>query len=183
MSPYTTLLAIALFMQPASEDTVVCPEIAPQVLAALRTAAADWEILDPREVHYVLSRPEDFAADLNLLRRRWQDLDGAPRVRDSERFPDRPAINDMLSVNRAFRQQLDAHQNTPARAPLIRAAMQETDNLYQIWDTVRDARCDYYYISVRRQALKKLRELLGDADYYAGKLPPYVPLWRLQQVD
>jgi hypothetical protein len=61
--------------------------------------------------------------------------------------------------------------------------MQETEHLYQVWDTVRDARCDYYYVTVRRQALKKLRKMLGVDDYYFGKLPPPVPLWRFQEID
>ena len=65
----------------------------------------------------------------------------------------------------------------------VRAILQETDQLYQIWDTVRDARCEYYYVTVRRQALKRLREALGDEAYFSGRLPPHVPLWRFQQID
>jgi hypothetical protein len=61
--------------------------------------------------------------------------------------------------------------------------MQEADRLYQVWDTVRDARCDYYYVTVRRQALKRLRDMLGSDAYYSGVLPPHVPLWRFQRVD
>ncbi len=30
------------------------------------------------------------------------------------------------------------------------------DRLYELWDTVRDARADYYYVNVRREALGKL---------------------------
>jgi hypothetical protein len=48
---------------------------------------------------------------------------------------------------------------------------------------VRDARCDYYYVTVRRLALKRLRELVGDEAYYAGNLPPCVPIWRLQEMN
>jgi hypothetical protein len=65
----------------------------------------------------------------------------------------------------------------------FREAIQDTDRLYQLWDTVRDARCDYYYVTVRRDALKKLRDTLGLADYAAGKLPPHVPLWRFERID
>ena len=65
----------------------------------------------------------------------------------------------------------------------LREAIQETDRLYQVWDTIRDARCDYYYVTVRRQALKRLRETLGPDSYYSGNLPSHVPVWLFQHVD
>ena len=70
----------------------------------------------------------------------------------------------------------------PDRAPVVRAALKETDWLYQIWDAVRDARCEYYYVTVRRQALKRLQTMLGSEAYSAADLPPYVPVWRFQEI-
>src|SRR5438093_1541624 len=64
----------------------------------------------------------------------------------------------------------------------LRVALQETDHLYQVWDAVRDARCDYYYVTVRRLALKRLRDLVGEEAYYSSNLPPCVPLWRFEQI-
>ena len=117
----------------------------------MQSLAVKWEILDAREVRYILARQEDFAADLNLLRRRYHDLANAPALADSQRFPDRAVVNDLLASNRAYRQHVDVRQ------PLelihwwdLRTALQETDHLYQVWDAVRDARCDYYYVTVRR---------------------------------
>ena len=66
-------------------------------------------------------------------------------------------------------------------AARLRVALQETDRLYQVWDKVRDARCPYYYVTVRRQALKQLRELVGEDSYYSGNLPPCVPLWHFRE--
>jgi hypothetical protein len=136
------------------------------------------EILDPREVRYILARPEDFVSDLNLLRRRCHELATAPMVDDACRFPDRATVNELLAFNRRYRQLIDV------RKPLelvhgreLRVALQETDHLYQVWDKVRDARCPYYYVTVRRQALKRLRDLVGEESYYSGNLPPCVPLW------
>lgn len=34
----------------------------------------------------------------------------------------------------------------------------------------------------RRQWLARLRKRLGDDDYYAGRMPPPVPLWRLREI-
>lgn len=158
------------------------------VYAKLRTTlqanAVKLEILDPREVRYILARPDDFFSDLGLLGRRYNELADAPSLNDCFRFPNRETVNELLAFNRAYRQHLSSRQ------PLelthwwdLRKAIQETDQLYQVWDTVRDARCDYYYVTVRRQALKKLRTMLGDQAYYQGNLPPFVPLWRFQEID
>ena len=47
----------------------------------------------------------------------------------------------------------------------------------------RHAACEYYYVTVRRQALKKLKEMIGDQAYYSGSLPPHVPVWRFARGD
>jgi hypothetical protein len=160
---------------PAAEDW-------PVVQAALQKLAVEWEILDPRETRYVLARPEDFENDLNLLRRRYQDLKNAPKLNDCQRFPDRGTVNELLAFNRSYRRHLDARQPLEQdRSDGLRAALQETDWLYQVWDAVRDARCEYYYVTVRRQALKRLQTMLGPDSYTAGQLPPFVPLWRFQE--
>lgn len=146
--------------------------------STLQAVAVQLEILDPREVRYILTRPEDFGSDLNMLRRRWADLTNAPALIDNLRFPDRETVNEMLSFNRAYRQYIDARQAVElAHWWEHQQTLQETEDLYQIWDTVRDARCEYYYVTVRRQALKRLRDLLGEEAYYSGQLPPYVPVW------
>jgi hypothetical protein len=129
-------------------------------------------------------RVEDFQSDLSLLRRRYRDLADAPPLCDSERFPERSAVNEFLAFNRAYRQHIDAAVTAEStRGWELRTALQETDQLYYIWDTVRDARCEYYYVTVRRQALKRLREQLGEQAYYQTKLPPYVPLWRFREIN
>jgi hypothetical protein len=185
MFPYEYVLAAALLTHPPdSLEELPGTDLAPSQRIALQNLAIDWEILDPREVRYVLARPEDYSSDLNLLRRRWAELADAPFVIDGMRFPDRATVNEVLAYNRAYRQQIDARQPAePARWWELRRVLQETDQLYQIWDTVRDARCEYYYVTVRRQALKRLRDTIGEDAYYEGTLPPYVPLWRFQSIN
>lgn len=153
------------------------------VRAGVHKVGVDWEILDERECRYVVSRPEDFAADVNLLRRRYQELKDAPRVAESFRFPDRHAVNDLVRFNRSFRKHLDLRYELETdRAEELRAVMRETDKLYQLWDAVRDARCEFYYVTVRRQALKKLKDMLGEDGYEHVDLPPCVPLWRFNEM-
>lgn len=178
---------LALVLLTAPPEAPVPDNVAalfPVVQPALQALAIQWEILDQREVRYILSRPEDFKADLDLLRHRYRDLDGAPPLEDSLRFPDRETAGDLLAFNRAYRQHLGNRQTLElSHRGALRTAVQETEFLYQVWDTVRDARCEYYYVTVRRQALKKLRQLLGDDAYYSGQLPPAVPLRHFQEVE
>lgn len=185
MTPFDCLLAVALLTAPPETvDPVQTPEAYAGIRPVMQRLALQWEILDPQELPYLLVRPEDFFSDLNLLRRRYEELADAPPLSDAQRFPAIETITEYLTRNRAFKQTLeirsscDLHKSWEARATI-----QETDHLYQIWDSVRDARCEYFYISVRRQALKRVRDTVGPATYYAGKLPPAVPLWRFEVRD
>jgi len=184
MLPLNYVLAVALLTGP---ETVRNDAMGSEYLAArptLQAVAIAWEILDPREVRYVLARSEDFHSDLKLLRRRHSELQDAPPLVDCQRFPERALVNELLAFNRTYRQHLDSQQALEvAYRWELREALQETDRLYQIWDTVRDARCEYYYVTVRRQALKNLRETLGGQGYYEGTLPPHVPVWRFTRID
>jgi hypothetical protein len=178
-------LAMLLLIAPAGSPV---PEVTADEWPALQTAihfyGVEWEILDPREVKYVLTRLDDMQADLDLLRKRYQDLKEVPKVMDAKRFPERAMVNEMLSFNRAFRKHLESSILIESyRATDYGNAMRETDRLYQIWDAVRDARCEFYYVTVRRQALKKLKSLIGAEGYHMGQLPPYVPTWRFQEMN
>lgn len=182
MQTWSYVLAAALLTSPP--DTVEPPIDSadwPAIQEAVQSLAVEWEILDQREVRYVLARHEDWDNDLNLLRRRYQELKDAPKLCDAHRFPDRNAVNEMLAFNRAYRRNLDSRQSLEQdRGQTLRTALKETDYLYQVWDAVRDARCEYYYITVRRQALKRLKQMIGPEAYDTAELPPYVPLWRFQ---
>jgi hypothetical protein len=185
MLPLDYLLAVALLTSgPEAGEFPVSGEGLASVRATLQGLAVSREVLDPREMRYVLTRQEDFAADLKLLRRRHRELADAPPLQDCMRFPDRSLINELLAFNRAYRQHLDNRQALEQSYWWeLREAVQETERLYQVWDTVRDARCDYYYVTVRRQALKKLRETVGEDAYWSGCLPPHVPVWRFARID
>lgn len=184
MFPSTFLIIVTLLTSPI--DAPVPCDLCPtrELRDAMQIVAVQWEILDPREVRYVLTREEDFEADVRLLRRRYHELLGAPSLSDGNRFPERGAISDMLAFNRAYRQSLDSRLAVElVRWWELQEAVQETDRLYAVWDLVRDARCDYYYVTVRRGALKRLRDMVGPELYYSGNMPPYVPLWRFQVID
>lgn len=185
MFSFHYLLATALLT--ASLDTseaAVRPESNPVLTRAMKEFALQWEILDPRETRYVLCVPNDFHADVMFLRRRWQELADAPRVNDSFRFPDTTTVGQLLSFNRAYRRQLEASRGLElARWWDLHEALQETDRLHLVWQTLAEAQCDHHYVTVRRQALKRLRDMIGDEAYYSGCMPPHVPIWRFHQID
>jgi hypothetical protein len=185
MNAWSYALAAALLTTPPEvPDPPPDAEDWPAIQEALQSLSVEWEILDPREVRYVMARSEDWANDIALLRRRYQELKDAPKMCDAQRFPDRNTVNDLLAFNRSYRRHLDSRQALEQdRGHNLRTALKETDYLYQVWDSVRDARCEYYYITVRRQALNRLRQMVGPEAYNTADLPPYVPLWRFQVMN
>ena len=179
------LLAL-LLLASSSGDAVPQPtaEAFARIAPPLRRFCLEHELLDPRETRYVLARPEDFADDLLMLGRRCRDLADAPPASDAARFPDRATVGDALAFNRHYREHLAAVQAVDlVRGEEWQEAIRDTDRLYRIYDAIRDARTEYYYISVRRAALKTIREMIGPDAYYTGTLPPSVPVWLFQRVD
>jgi hypothetical protein len=185
MSTHELVLAFLLLTAPPSVHPEASPPAHewPLLQEALQQLAIDWEILDRRETKYILAKSDEFGVDLNLLRRRYQELQDAPKVADVNRFPDRNVVNERLKFNRAFRRNLDTRQILETdRASQFQTILTETDDLYAVWDAVRDARCEFYNVTVRRQALKKLQELIGDEAYHLAELPPVVPEWRFVEL-
>ena len=183
MTPCDLILAAALIAAPpGTPEPAPLPEQWAGLQAALHKTAVEMEILDERETRYVLARPDDFEADLNLLRRRYVDLADAPKLGEAGRFPDRRAVSEYITFNREYRKTLETRQVWESdRADLIRVVVLETDQLYKVWDAVRDARCEFYYVTVRRQALKRLKEVIGDEAFANADLPPCVPEWRFAE--
>ena len=180
MAPSDLIFAAMLLSAP-----IGTPERSPPadrwvvVQAAIHKTAIDWEILDARETRYVLAKPEDFQDDLDFLRKRRFELEEAPKVNDSDRLPSRQLVADYIRFNRTYRKNLETRLLwEPDRASDIGEAIRETEKLYKIWDAIRDAKCEFHYVTVRRFALKKLKDQIGPEAYEMGELPPYVPEWR-----
>ena len=180
MSPADLLFATLLLSAPAgTPEQIPPPERWPAVQAAVQQVAVDWEILDRRETTYVLTKPEDFQADLDFLRKRKADLADAPMLAEANRLPDARLMDNNIQFNRAYRKNLEKRMQWEAdRADLIGEAVRETDRLYKLWDAMREAKGDFQYVTSRRLALKRLKDGIGEQMYNSGELPPYVPEWR-----
>lgn len=141
------------------------------------------EILDKRELRYVLSKFDEVVSDWHMIQRRANDLKDAPYLVDHLRFTiDRSTVNELLLFNRAYRQHLDNCIPLYPQDANLRLAREENEILYQVWDCVRDAKCEYYYTHIRRQALVRLLKTLGEKDFYEGQMPPHVPIWRFTAI-
>ena len=150
--------------------------------AELWTLALELELADPRETWLVHGTVLGYS--MPILRARHRNLAGAPPLHDALAWPDRQLCCTLLAANRAHRNYLEAWRDMGGPdAESYRALIVETDRLYLVWDTVRDARCEYYHVTVRRAALARLRETIGVRNYHAGRLPAHLPLASLRRID
>lgn len=184
MSASDLFFATVLLSAPVGTPEQVPPdERWEAVQSSVHKLAVEWEILDPRETRYVLAKPEDFQTDLDFLRKRKADLADAPKLAEANRLPATQSMDANIQFNRAYRKNLEKRMRWEAdRADLIGEAVRETDRLYKLWDAMREAKCDFHYVTYRRLALKKLKDGIGAEAYDAGEVPPYVPEWRFTVV-
>jgi hypothetical protein len=184
MSPTQLIVALALLTTPPNAANAGNRgELTEDLRPAVQQIAIQLEILDPRE-EYLFADAKCYPSTLELLQARYRELADAPRTDDARRFPERCVVNELLAFNRSYRQNVDARRAMEShRESELTATLEETDRLYQAWDQLREARTDYYFVTLKRQALKRLRELVGVEAYYSGVMPPYVPIWRFQAMD
>jgi hypothetical protein len=178
MFTYDAVLAAALLTAPPTplptEQGVAWSD---RLRPALIALAVEAELLSLREVDGVFQKPVQFAYDLKMLRERWQDLFCAPLVEESRRFPGCSLAKEHIALNRAVREELRERLSwDETRAHEIQRALDENDQLHRVWEEVRYANGPHD-VHVRRQALARLRDLIGMEAFYRGQLPPHVPLW------
>ncbi len=183
MVPLDHVLAVAVLLAPSDGGPPLSlPEYA-GLTSTVQAVALHWELLDPREVPSVLARPEHFDADVHLVRQRCRELADAPPLADAMRFPCRELVCELLGFNRAYHRTLILRKETVGNRDGVDEALREVDQLYHVWDAVRDARSEFYHVSIRRAALAELRKAIGRDDYIRGILPPHVPVWRFERRD
>ena len=181
MLSYDYILAAVLLTSPIESTTTAAHvELLQPAILAL---ALDAEILDPREEPLLQGMSKDAVGDVAVLRKRFDALANAPMLAECACFPERKVVEDFLTFNRDYRRYLLAQLETDAvRAEELRTALQELDQRFHLWSTVRDARCTFYYVTVRRQALQQIRDLVGSEAYYRGQMPPHVPIWHFPRL-
>mgnify|MGYP001619481123 CR=1 FL=1 len=140
------------------------------------------EFLDHREMSHYFYSKKDFASDLDVMRRRREEFKDAPPLSDAIMLPPRNYAIELIQMNRSFAKHVEALSNWELdRSEFYNEVLSETNKLYKPWDYVRDAGCEFYYVTVRRDALRKLKTFLGEEAYAAKKMPHYLPLHRFNE--
>lgn len=179
---YGYLFQFCLSVAVLNSSAAPPPELFRLVNRPIVSICLACEILDPREVRYVMAKQDEFVSDLRMLQARARALDECPNLYAGALFPDRGLVNELLLFNRAYRQHIENCLCVFPDSWDLRMTKQEIDQLYYIWDRVRDAKCEYYYVHIRRFALGSLLKELGRDDFWKGNLPPHVPYWRFTHV-
>jgi hypothetical protein len=157
----------------------------------IKLLALEMELLDERETNFFFNVQKDwndfrsgFVSDINFLRRRHIELKDAPSLVDRYKFPSSDVLEDLIAFNRGYRQTVLAQQAiNHLKYDEYAEVLKEIDEAYEAWDILRDGTKGYYYASVRRYALKRLRTKIGDEAYNIGAMPPIVPFWRFKRIE
>lgn len=151
----------------------------------LRQLSLQMDIIDESEDYMKTEGHIWFESQVDLLRGKYYDVKDAPPIIDEMRFPDRETLRPLIAFNRQYKAHLECQQaiNGQHRSEDYQAIIQETQDLYLIYDWVFDAKGQYFPLAYRRFCLKKARELMGDKLYYEGRMPPHVPIWRFRSID
>jgi len=149
----------------------------------LSDSLVEAQILDRREQNYFFKNYSQFYHDLETCFNRLLNLHNAPPLEDHQRF-DKEIINDLVHFNNLAMRYVE--RQTELKIHQAEHWCNRLTTLKQtkaILSELYDAKCDYYYLPVRRSALKKARDLMGPGPYYAGQLPAAVPTEFLRRVD
>ena len=116
-------------------------------------------------------------------------LDDRPLLSDVGRFPNARAIRNAFESAEQYRWYLQARRNILLGCPVLQAAQVDAAWCQEAWRLLSVAEG---YTRMRlfpedgevlgRDALARLREHIGYVAYYAGQMPPPVPLWRFEML-
>lgn len=173
-------LVLALVVITAPPDTAY--EVPPCPMHSLQAVAVALELLDRRDCQYYFRWREQLEYDTREMRKRWAELRNAPPVVDAVRFPGLDVCRDAIDANRSYRRWLLDRAILFPNDMWITEAIGECERLWHVWDRVSDSQREYR-INYRRACLMRIRDEIGPHLYYAGCLPPPVPVWRLWRID
>lgn len=152
------------------------PAAMPSLNHAMQFTCIACEIMDERERKYMFAKADDFQFDLGTMRKRWRDLYDAPRLHECYLWPERCIVTELLQVNRSQKMHFENVRELYPHDLRFVAIIDDLNERYRLWDYARDARCEYYYIHVRREAMKKLLRSVGEQEFSRGELPSVVPM-------
>lgn len=178
------VLALAIIMSPVDKNVNYDKYDSVDMRHSLMAVSIQLELMDPREVSHWWNYRQ-FNDGCKELQVRYADLVDCPEVADSLRFPSREFCRNALEFNWNYTQHLENHLEIACDIdkPWIEEAIKESIQLRRLWSSLEDTQAGYYYVYVKRRALREVRDTVGLKNYYQGILPPYVPLQYFQRID
>lgn len=151
------------------------PAAMPSLSHAMQFACIACEIMDERERKYMFAKADDFQHDLDVMRSRWRDLYDAPRLHECYLLPERCITNELVQLNRMQKEHFEQVRELYPYDLRFTAIIDDLNERYRLWGYARNARCEYYYVNIRREAMKKLLRSVGEQAFSRGELPSVVP--------
>ena len=143
----------------------------PEAWQAMKDTAGALELYSPSGNWGV-----DFGSELRWCQRWAVSLKNAPPLADHHWLPSQEIIKTAIAFNEQHRAWLEMRAAARPWCVGTEHALEQTRRLGLAWTSARDAINEGGQWNERRVSLARLRELIGERAYYAGEMPPWVPV-------
>ena len=144
-------------------------------LHSIQAAAEALELMGSDERRTFFFQESDWRVDLQCVRGRYQSVQFAPPADDLDRFPSQDVCQDCMDVNRRYRSWL-VERKALDRSIWLDEAIVECDVSYDLWQLCHSAHMEWCGRVFRREKLQEMRDRIGPVAYYAGAMPPALPV-------
>lgn len=180
------MYALAAFLLITTPTAAPVPKTAsPFLLLALKAVCIQNELMDRSDQPFFFEPEFSLADDLTAMRERYLSLKDAPHSQTLLFFPCEEVVDSALTANIDYqvwvKRQLHICNSDDDS---LTQAMEEAKELYQVWAELRSIQysrnCGVF---TQRTQLQAFCKTLGYDKFYAGVLPPHLPIWRFQSVN
>jgi hypothetical protein len=169
-------LAVAMVLLYQPEDPTSVATIV-FVRSELKGLSLHWQLLDAKYKDGWFRSRDDNPRELKIVRYRYCRLNGAPPAEYAVFFQiDWKEIQVGLEANADYLSHLSAVESVYPNNPYIPKLREDALKLYQVWSMLTVVKSPQQEIDDVRFGLLRLRDLLGEDDFYQGRIPPSVPL-------
>ncbi len=179
---YTTLYLLTILMYAPPTEI---PEGISEYRSRIQQLAIKLELMDEHEITWLLYQKQEIHRNLTLLHERYEEFNDAPASCEAELFHvTTDYIVEQRTLNSQYTQYLLERITIDLpNAQRLQSLIDLNKKLNKIWEKVHDAKCTYYNVTTRRRGLKDLKDVLGPQMYYAGQLPPALPVWLFEPIN
>lgn len=158
---------------------------------ALREIISKESLVDKSELIYYFNQNKinEFSInntknDIDIIRTRYEKQKDCPNLNDSLRFHSIDYLEAQIKFNRRYKKYLGKLEEIDyTNREKIRDIMLETDNLYDIYVSLKIAKQENSYrIGTRKEAFKKFKDSISEQMYNEATLPPVVPIWHFREI-